>query len=60
LQGTHPLFLDAYYVSMRSEWHRGTNRLLAYIKAVFVGFNSNQKAKKDGNYSSLIYIFGKK
>ena len=55
----YPLLLDAYYVSMRSEWHKGTNRFLAYFKAVFFGFKSNQAAKKDGNYSSLIYVFEK-
>lgn len=56
----YPLVLDAYYVSMRSEWHLGTNKLLAYIKAVFIGFWSNIKAKNQTQYSSIIYIFDKK
>lgn len=59
-QSQHPLFLDAYYVSMRSEWHKGTSKLVAYFKAIFSGFKSNQSAKKTGNYSSLIYVFQKK
>jgi 2-polyprenyl-3-methyl-5-hydroxy-6-metoxy-1,4-benzoquinol methylase len=56
---THPLLLDAYYVSMRSEWHKGTNKLLSYFKAIITGFLSNQEAKNTGNYSSLIYVFTK-
>lgn len=57
---THPLFLDAYYVSMRSEWHKGTGKFLSYFKAIISGFLSNLSAKKTGNYSSLIYVFEKK
>ncbi|MEZ5026272.1 MAG: class I SAM-dependent methyltransferase [Chitinophagales bacterium] len=59
LTNTHPLFLDAYYISMRSEWHKGTSKFWAYFKAIWRGFLSNQSAKKSGNYSSLIYIFEK-
>lgn len=59
LTATHPLFLDAYYVSMRSEWHKGTSKFMAYLKAIWRGFISNSDAKKSGNYSSLIYIFEK-
>ncbi len=55
----HPLLLDAYYVSLRSEWHRGTNRFLSYLKAVFSGLKSNNSATLTGNYSSLIYVFKK-
>ena len=59
LTATHPLPLDAYYVSMRSEWHKGTNKLLSYFKAIIIGFLSNREAKNTGNYSSLIYVFEK-
>jgi 2-polyprenyl-3-methyl-5-hydroxy-6-metoxy-1,4-benzoquinol methylase len=59
-QAQFPLILDAYYVSMRSEWHRGTPKWLAYFKAIVSGFQSNSQAKKTGNYSSLIYVFSKK
>ncbi len=54
-----PLPLDAYYVSMRSEWHKGTPKWLSFPKAIIRGFLSNRSAKKDGNYSSLIYVFEK-
>ncbi len=60
LIATHPLYLDAYFISLISEWNKGTNKLLAYVKAVWRGFMSNFHAKKDGNYSSLIYVFEKK
>lgn len=56
----HPLLLDAYYVSMRSEWHKGTNKIIAYFKAIIAGYQSNLSAKTSGNYSSLIYVFEKK
>lgn len=52
-----PLPLDAYYVSMRSEWHKGTPKWLSFIKAILRGWKSNRAAKQDGNYSSLIYVF---
>ena len=57
LISTHPLFLDAYYIAMRSEWNKGTPRFIAYFKAVWRGWLSNLDAKKTGNYSSLIYVF---
>jgi 2-polyprenyl-3-methyl-5-hydroxy-6-metoxy-1,4-benzoquinol methylase len=59
IKATHPLFLDAYYVSMRSEWHKGTSKFMSYFKAIIAGFLSNKEAKKTGNYSSLIYVFEK-
>jgi 2-polyprenyl-3-methyl-5-hydroxy-6-metoxy-1,4-benzoquinol methylase len=55
----YPLWLDAYYVSMRSEWHSGTGKMLAYVKAVIAGWKSNASAEKTDNYSSLIYTFRK-
>lgn len=55
----YPLWLDAYYVSMRSEWHSGTNKWIAYLKAIVSGWKSNSAAEKTGNYSSLIYAFEK-
>jgi 2-polyprenyl-3-methyl-5-hydroxy-6-metoxy-1,4-benzoquinol methylase len=53
----YPLFLDAYYVSMRSEWHCGTPKILSYMKAIAVGYKSNRQAGNTGNFSSLIYTF---
>ena len=59
-QDQYPLILDAYYVSMRSEGHKGTGKFVSYLKGVISGYKSNCKAKQSGNYSSLIYVFNKK
>lgn len=47
---------DAYYVSMLSEKYTGKPPILG----AWNGLLSNLKARKSGNYSSLIYIFRKK
>jgi len=52
-----PLKLDAYYVSLLSERYR-ENRL-PFLRAVYRGWVSNSKAKKNGNYSSRIFILRK-
>jgi 2-polyprenyl-3-methyl-5-hydroxy-6-metoxy-1,4-benzoquinol methylase len=49
----HPLYYDAYYVSMLSERYRTGNDQL--FKAYSLGRKSNQHAAKTGQYSSLIY-----
>ncbi|APD06797.1 hypothetical protein UJ101_01278 [Flavobacteriaceae bacterium UJ101] len=54
-----PMKLDAFYVSILSEQYRNKN-IFSLIKGVFRGILSNQKAKKSGEYSSLIYILKKK
>jgi 2-polyprenyl-3-methyl-5-hydroxy-6-metoxy-1,4-benzoquinol methylase len=53
--------LDAYYVSLLSEKYKSGNNttLKGYINAVFNGIRSNWKARKTGDYSSLIYIVKK-
>lgn len=49
-----PMKFDSYYVSMLSEKYKhGRNR---FIKAFYVGFLSNLKAKSTSEYSSLIYV----
>ena len=56
---TLPMPLDAYYVSMLSERHRGERGggLPAVLKA---GFRSNQYAAQHGGaYSSLLYVAGR-
>lgn len=53
----YPMKWDAYYVSMLSEKYRKSGLYL--IRAFFKGVTSNRKAKVDGNYSSLIYVFTK-
>ncbi|MEP4026774.1 MAG: class I SAM-dependent methyltransferase [Nonlabens ulvanivorans] len=58
LEETHPMKLDAYYVSLLSEKHKygKTN----YLKSFINGWKSNTWASKNNNnYSSLIYIFKK-
>ena len=53
---TYPMKFDSYYVSMLSEKYKGKGNIL---NAIRIGFESNQKAKKTNQYSSLIYIFRK-
>lgn len=53
-----PMKLDAFYVSLLSEKYKtGKSNL---ISAFFTGIKSNRKAKKSGEYSSLIYIIKNK
>jgi len=52
--GIHPMKFDAFYVSLLSEKYK-TGKM-NYLKAFWTGWQSNQKAKKSGNYSSLIYV----
>lgn len=47
-----PLFFDAYYISMLSSRKAGSSSLLGFLH----GFISNLKAKKTGEYSSLMYL----
>jgi 2-polyprenyl-3-methyl-5-hydroxy-6-metoxy-1,4-benzoquinol methylase len=52
-----PMMLDSYYVSMLSEKNKsGSPRLTQIAKGFMAGFQSNIKARKNNNYSSLIYI----
>jgi 2-polyprenyl-3-methyl-5-hydroxy-6-metoxy-1,4-benzoquinol methylase len=54
VEKTIPMKYDSYYVSMLSEKHKSgsTN----FIKAFYIGFLSNLKAKSTSEYSSLIYV----
>ena len=49
-----PMKFDSFYVSLLSEKHK-TGKL-NFIKAFYIGLLSNLKAKKEKEYSSLIYI----
>jgi SAM-dependent methyltransferase len=52
-----PMPFDAYYVSILSEEYRtGKKRMAA---AVLNGWKSNRKARRTGEYSSLIYLLEK-
>ncbi len=52
-----PMYFDSYYVCMLSEKYKtGKNN---YLTALKMGYKSNKEAKKDLNYSSLIYVIKK-
>jgi len=51
---TVPMKFDAYYVSLLSEKYKTGQ--MNFLNAFWTGWRSNQKAKKTGAYSSLIYI----
>ena len=53
IESVHPMKLDAFYVSLLSEKYKGNK--LGFLNAIRVGIQSNMKAKKTGEYSSLIY-----
>ncbi len=60
IRETLPMPLDAYYVSMLSERHKGERGggLAAVLKA---GYKSNQyAAQHKGQYSSLLYVAGRR
>ena len=51
---TLPMVFDAFYVSLLSEKYK--NKSMNLVRAFFVGLRSNFKAKRSGEYSSLIYV----
>lgn len=58
---TLPMKLDAFYVSMLSEQYiRGNNNISSKIYGLANGIQSNIRAARSGEYSSLIYIAEKK
>ena len=57
LETIHPMKWDAYYISMMSETYIGKGS--SFIKGILTGWKSNCKARKTGEYSSLIYVFHK-
>ncbi len=54
---SHPMKLDAFYVSLLSEKY--LHHKLVWIRAAIRGLLSNIKAKKDNNYSSMIFVVKK-
>lgn len=50
----YPMPFDAFYVSLLSEKYKSGR--MNFMKAFFVGCRSNLKARRTGEYSSLIYI----
>jgi SAM-dependent methyltransferase len=53
----HPMYFDAFYISMLSTKYRDgrTN----WLESIYQGLRSNIRARRTGNYSSLIYVFQK-
>jgi 2-polyprenyl-3-methyl-5-hydroxy-6-metoxy-1,4-benzoquinol methylase len=54
---TKPLWFDAFYIAMISTSYK--KGIIDYFEAFWQGMLSNMKARKNGNYSSLIYIIKK-
>jgi 2-polyprenyl-3-methyl-5-hydroxy-6-metoxy-1,4-benzoquinol methylase len=56
-----PMKLDAYYVSLLSERYRrsGAISIKGLIQASYAALRSNRSARKDSNYSSLIFVVQK-
>jgi len=54
LEKTLPMKFDSFYVSLLSEKYK-TGKM-NYLKAFRIGLRSNIKAKRTGEYSSLIYV----
>ncbi len=52
-----PMVYDAYYVSLLSEKYK--SEFMNPIKAFWIGFKSNYKARTSKEYSSHIYLFTK-
>lgn len=57
LEKIYPMKWDAFYISMMSENYIGKGN--SFIKGILTGLKSNCKARKTGDYSSLIYVFHK-
>lgn len=57
LVGKYPLILDALYISYISEKYQEAS--FPFIKGIIKGIKSNIKARKTGEYSSLVYVFKK-
>lgn len=49
---------DSFYISMLSEKYANSSN--SFTKGVITGCKSNRKARKSGEYSSLVYILKKK
>ncbi|WP_299250527.1 class I SAM-dependent methyltransferase [uncultured Lacinutrix sp.] len=54
VEKTLPMVFDAFYVSLLSEKYK--RKAMSPVRAFFVGLRSNLKAKRSGEYSSLIYV----
>ena len=55
---TFPMLFDSYYVSLLSEKYKSGK--MNILNAIRIGMFSNLKAKRSGEYSSLIYVIKNK
>ena len=55
LEKIEPMVFDSYYVSLLSEKYKSGSKFS--LKAIWIGFQSNLKAKRTKEYSSHIYCF---
>ena len=55
---TQPMLLDALYISYLSETYRAKtkSKTIALLQGIWTGIKSNILARKDFNYSSVLYI----
>ena len=58
IKKTLPMKFDSYYVSLLSE--KNKRGYINPLRAFWIGLRSNLKAKRSGEYSSLIYIIKNK
>ena len=54
VEKTLPMKFDAFYVSLLSEKYK--SGVMNPVKAFWNGWQTNLKAKRSGEYSSLIYV----
>lgn len=55
---TQKLVWDAFYISFMSEKYR--QKSLPLLRGIYRGMISNMKARKNGEWSSLVYVFEKR
>ena len=58
LLAIHPMLFDAFYVSMLSEQYKTGKK--SFLKGFLSGLRSNYYGWRKGEYSSQIYVLGKK
>ena len=58
LKKTEKLVWDAYYISFMSEQYK--HHSLPLVKGAFRGLVSNCKARRSGEWSSMVYVFERK
>jgi ubiquinone/menaquinone biosynthesis C-methylase UbiE len=56
LEAIRPMMLDAFYISLLSEKYRGSPVPVQYFNGFVNGLSSNVRARRNQNFSSLIYI----